>query len=243
MPGNKPMSRNKAVDAGRHVGGDAGEARTSSHVRFKSPAPAVDPQKPSTLPPPPFDSEAQVPEIEWWLDAHMGLAADLLCIEQLLEAVGGRSVPPSRPGESRGNGHVDTVRHLAAHVEAVRDALYELYCDAADERVASVFASGAPIEQHVRASYSWCASVVALLLGLTNGLRSSEGTDWASVKATYRTTEGRFAPPSESLREAISSLSVDYASPIEPLRNLPQHLDDLFTAAAALRETLAKRFS
>jgi hypothetical protein len=236
------MTRNKAVDAQRQVA-DTTEPRTSSHVRFKSPARREgDLQKPSTLPPPPFDSEAQVPAIEWWLDAHMGLAADLLCIEQLLEAVVPRSLPPARPGEARGNGHADTVRRLAAHVETTRDALYELYCDAADERVASIFAAGAPLEQHMRASYSWCASVVALLLALTNGLRSPDGPDWTSVKATYRTTAGRYAPPSEPLREAISSLSVDYTSPIEPLRHLPQHLDDLFAAAATLHDTLAKRF-
>jgi len=211
-----------------------GEVRTSSHVRFKSPAARrdePDSQAPSTLPPPPFESEAQVAELEWWLDAHMALAADVLCIEQLLEATA-----------SRANGHADTVGRVLAHVEAVRDALYELYCDAADERIASLVAPGAALEAHVRASYAWCANVVAALKELTSGLRSPGGPDWAAVKGRYRAAAAawRDAPP--SLREAVASLSLDYGSPVEPLRHLPPHLDELFAAAATLREALDKRF-
>ena len=209
------------------------EPRTSSHTRFKSPVRrASGSYQPPTLPPPPFSSEAQVAGLEWWLDAHMGLAAELLCVEQLLDGVA------SRPN----GGHVDTVKRLVAHVEAVRDALYELYCDAADDRTASIVAKGAPLEQAVRASYSWCAAVVALLAELTGGLRSAGGPDWTAVKTSYRATDGRYPAPAASLREAVASLSLDYASPIEPLRHLPPHVDELFGATATLRETLAKRF-
>jgi hypothetical protein len=217
---------------GRDVAPTTAEPRTSSHTRFKSPVRrASGTYHPPTLPPPPFSSEAQVAGLEWWLDAHMGLAAELLCVEQVLEGA-----------SSRPNGHVDTVKRLVAHVEAVRDALYELYCDAADDRVASLVAKGAPLEQSVRASYSWCAAVVALLAELTGGLRSAGGPDWTAVKASYRATESRYPAAAASLREAVASLSLDYASPVEPLRHLPQHVDELFGAAATLRETLAKRF-
>ena len=62
--------------------------RTTSHTRFKSPTQREDEAKagsgaPSTLPPPPFDSEMAVSALEWWIDAHMALASELLWLQQL----------------------------------------------------------------------------------------------------------------------------------------------------------------
>jgi len=186
---------------------------------------------PSTLPPPPFESETSVEGLEWWLDAHMGLASGLLWLEQLLE-----TVPES---DSR----ADTVRRLAAGTETVRDALYELYCDAADGRVAPLLGPEAALEAHVRGSYAWCVRVVGLLATVTNGLRAPSRPEWAMAKAEFRAADEAYPTGSETVREGVRSLAIDFTSPIEPLRNLPRDLEHLFDALGALRGMLAQRFA
>ena len=113
----------------------AGESRTTSHLRFKSPSRrdegATDSASwmggftPSTLPPAPFEHEADVSGHEWWLDAHMNAAANILCLEQLVDVV----------MDSADVLALERVRALIARLGDVRDALYELYCDAADPRM------------------------------------------------------------------------------------------------------------
>ena len=66
---------------------------------------------------------------------------------------------------------------LAAQAEGVRDALYELYCDAADERLRAWTGPGAPFEAQVRGSYGWCASVVTMVsINWRMSIRS--GSNW-----------------------------------------------------------------
>lgn len=186
---------------------------------------------PSTLPPPPFATETAVVGLEWWLDAHMGLASGLLWLGQLLETV------------ADGDAHAETVRRLAAHTEAVRDALYELYCDAADDRIAPLVGTGTPLERHVRGSYGWCVRVVGLLATVTNGLRAESRPDWGIAKAEFRRATEHYPVAPAALREGVRGLAIDFTSPIEPLRNLPDDLDELITATTELQSVLAKRFA
>jgi hypothetical protein len=169
--------------------------------------------------------------LEWWLDAHMGLASGLLWVAQLLDTV------------PEGDAHADTVRRLAAHTEAVRDALYELYCDAADDRTAPLMGRGTPLEQHVRDSYGWCVRVVGLLATVTNGLRAESRPDWIIAKGEFRASTTHYPAVPTELRDAVRALPIDYSSPIEPLRNLPQDLDKLIAATEELQAMLAKRFA
>jgi len=209
--------------------------RTSSYTRFKSPMQRSDEgpdgaPTPSTRPPPPFEHETLVQGLEWWLDAHMGLASGLAWLDQLLD--GGAT-----------GAFAATVRGLAAQAEAVRDALYELYCDAADERLHEWIGPGAPFEAQVRGSYAWCASVVTLLGAITNGLRNEGGPDWSAAKALFRDVERKYVRPSQTLKEAMSALQLDTNSPVEPLRNLPRDLGRLLMESEALQGALAARFA
>jgi hypothetical protein len=223
-------TKGKAANIGVHT--PVAKSRTSSYTRVKSPLRGGDPRVLSTLPPPPFESEIEVPGLEWWLSAHVGLASELLCLEQMLEAI------------PEGGAHVETMRRLVGHAEAVRDALYELYCDAADERVAHLIGPKAALEDRVRVSYAWCTSVVGVLASVTSGLRArgDAGPDWSATKAAFRSAEGLYRERSGELRDAVRSLPIDFASPIEPLRNLPSDLDQLFSSVEELHTTLAKRF-
>jgi len=209
--------------------------RTASYTRFKSPMQRLEEgpdggSPPITLPPPPFEHETLVQGLEWWLDAHMGLASGLAWLDQLLD--GGAT-----------GAFAATVRGLAAQAEAVRDALYELYCDAADERLRDWITPGAPFEAQVRGSYAWCASVVTLLGAITNGLRSEGGPDWSAAKALFRDVERKYARPSQALKEALNALQLETNNPTEPLRNLPQDLGRLFMESMALQGALTARFS
>lgn len=210
-------------------------SRTASYTRFKSPFQRQDEgadgaPAPSTLPPPPFEHETLVQGLEWWLDAHMGLASGLAWLDQLLD--GGVT-----------GAMAATVRGLAAQAEGVRDALYELYCDAADERLREWIQPGAPFEAQVRGSYSWCASVVTLLGAITNGLRSDAGPDWSAARALFRDVERKYTRPVAALKDAVGALNLDTASKVEPLRNLPQDLGRLFMESEALQGALAARFA
>jgi hypothetical protein len=162
----------------------------------------------------------------------MGLASELLWLEQLLEGV------------ADAGPHLGTIQRLVSYVEAVRDALYELYCDAADERLMPLLAGEAPLESLVRLSYAWCKSVVGLLAAITYDLRGrgEAGLDWPAAKAGFREAEALLPKPSAGVRDAVRGLPIDFASPIEPLRNLPQDLEQLFASIEALHSTLAKRF-
>jgi hypothetical protein len=161
----------------------------------------------------------------------MGLASELLWLEQLLEGV------------AEGGAHLGTMRRLVSHVEAVRDALYELYCDAADERTAPLLAGEGALGSFVRHSYAWCKSVVTVLAAITYDLRArgEAGLDWPAAKAGFREAEALLPAPA-GLRDAVRALPIDFTSPIEPLRNLPHDLEQLFAAIEALHSTLAKRF-
>ncbi len=209
-------------------------SRTASHLRVRSVQRRSEPDfpgvsAPSTLPPPPFQHEASVVALEWWLDAHMALASQLLWVRQMLDGV-----PSAGP-------HGEAVRQLIDLTENVRDALYELYCDAADDRMSRLVGRGAALELHVRGSYAWCVRVVGLLATVTSGLRTVAGPDWAAAKRGFQQASARYPAPPGSLRDAVRSLPLDFASPIEPLRNLPQDLEQLFTAMGELHDGLAKR--
>jgi hypothetical protein len=162
----------------------------------------------------------------------MGLASELLWLEQLLE------------GTAEGGPHIGTMQRLVSHVEGVRDALYEVYCDAADERLMPLLAGAAPLESFVRLSYAWCKSVVGVLAAITYDLRArgETGLDWPAAKAGFREAEALVPKPSAAIRDAARALPIDFTSPIEPLRNLPQDLEQLFASIEALHSTLAKRF-
>jgi hypothetical protein len=170
----------------------------------------------------------------------MGLASELVWLEQHRD--GGAEGPPS---SGMREGHFETIRGLADQTSAVRDALYELYCDAADPRLRTVLTPGAPgaaLEHHVRRSYDWCGRVVALLGRITTALRTPEGPDWNSAKSEFREATKLYPADGDTVRRAIEALGIDYSSPVEPLRRLPSHLEQLLDSSAVLHWTLAKRF-
>jgi len=189
----------------------------------------------STLPPPPFESETAMEGLGVWLDTHMSLASQLLWLEQQVESGDG---PPS---SGQREGHLPPIRGLVAAAAAVRDALYELYCDAADPRLAPLVQPGAPLEAHVRKTYGWCALVVALLAKVATDLRTSSGPDWNAAKADVRAAERQYPGTGHNARAAVDALAIDFKSPVEPLRSLPGDLDALVRAAAELQAALATR--
>ena len=160
----------------------------------------------------------------------MALASELLWLGQLLD-----SVAESDP-------HGATVATLAVRVEAVRDALYELYCDAADERMQPHVAPDTSLERHVRDCYAWCGHVAGLLGAVTGGLRQERGPDWAAARAGFRLAASHYAALAACDLSAVRSLAIDFRSPVEPLRNLPADLARLAAAIADLHTALDKRF-
>lgn len=193
-------------------------------------------QGPSTLPPPPFGSEAEVHGLEWWLASHMNLASSLLWLEQ---HYGDGTEPPS---SRKTDGHFEAMRGMVADASGVRDSLYELYCDAPDARLEKLVAPGGILETYVRASYQWSEGVAALLGRVSSELRSGATPSWTEAKAAYQEVSGVYPGSGEALLEAVKALGIDFASPVEPLRGLLHDLEQLLEGMRRMHEGLEKRF-
>jgi hypothetical protein len=100
----------------------------------------------------------------------------------------------------------------------------------------------AALERYVRDCYAWCARVVGLLASVMAGLRSGGGPDWAGAKAEFRLAAAQYVTLSPLDLAAARALTIDFTSPVEPLRNLPEDLDRLVDMARELHATLEKRF-
>ena len=186
---------------------------------------------PSTLSPPPFETETEVVRLAWWLDAHMALASELLWLRQQQDARSDSSMAA-------------VVRGFAEQAEAVRDALYELYCDAADPRVIACMDREPALGRYVRETYAWCTGVASELATATTALRASRFGDAATLTDRLRAAcEAYVGAPVQLFRDGIRAMPVDFRSPVEPLRNLPGNLDQLVLVAHVLNESLERRFA
>jgi len=215
----------------------SGQIRLESKLRFTAVRPdapesgeSVGSQGPSTLPPPPFQNEIEVPENEWWLELHMELAGNLLCLEQSVDSV--RYTESTRATLVR-------VQTIAEEAGRLRDSLYDLYCDAADPRMKPWTATGTALASYVDGLYRWCGAVVTAHVALTSSLRTEQRV--TSIDALQlREALERVGPlldeaAGEAIPESLRALGIDETNPIEPLRNLYKNLEELFFVAASLR--------
>jgi hypothetical protein len=180
--------------------------RIQSYTRLVLPTRAP---LPSTVPPPPFTRETDVTGIEWWLDAHMRAASSLLCLERAVHAASGED-------ERR------RIEATLAPLGAVRDALYSLYCDASDPRMAALVDEGGVLTVYVRAIYAWLDDVTGCLRGALRGETSEAATQ---IDEATNAAAGQ-------LDAALAMLDIDDASPVDPLRNLRADLAETFTVIA-----------
>jgi hypothetical protein len=199
--------------------------RIDSHVRFKPPVrrdtPMPGSRAPSTLPPPPFSHEAEVTGVEWWLDAHMGVVSSMSILEQLLDGV-------KLAGASE----------LAADLSELRDALYELYCDAADDRMRAVTTEACPFTKYIKGLYTSADAVLAAFIMVAAAARSKKQIDWAPLEEQVHHLADTSAD--DAIRAALAPLQIDAKNPTEPLRNLQKDVASTFAAARTLAERLSR---
>jgi hypothetical protein len=207
---------------------DSVNPRTQSYTRFKAPPRRAEDLAPSTLPPPPFDNEVDVPGHEAWFESHMDVASSLLCLEQLVDHV---------PEES-----AEKIRGFMRDLEAVRDALYEMYCDAADERLKPLAAQGAPLDVFVTKLYAACKSVLECLVLLATSLKRGEAPPDDVIRSLAAASNLFVFPGASELLRMVKELEIDVTSPVEPLRNLHKDLDEMFSSATWLHHNLKKQF-
>lgn len=185
--------------------------RLQSHISVRLPAStAVVEQHIPTLPPPPFAVETDVPALDWWFEHHMALAQDLLCLEL------------AQPGDAR----AQLMRLL---VEALRDALYDLYCDAADPRLAPLLVEHSSLRIYVEALYSWTRRVTAALKD-----RHPEGM--ALKRELENTNAVHLANVFVVVEEMMTLHAISVTNPVEPLRNLQRDWMALFRAMTQARD-------
>jgi hypothetical protein len=208
------------------------EVRTQSYTRFTprgqrgdrvTPESSTQPgaHAPSTLPPPPFEAETDVAGHEWWLEAHMHLASNLLCIDTSLSTTLSKSA-------------AHRARAIADQIADVRDATYELYCDAADPRMAKPTSESTPLTKHIEQLYAWCDRVLDALVATRNGQIDREGLRAACAGVEHLFDESL----RERIRAQIEAIDADFTSPVEPLRNLPKDLEQVFLSAMSLRDSI-----
>jgi hypothetical protein len=208
--------------------GETSKQRTTSYTRFKSPVRRAEDTAFSTLPPPPFENEVDVPGHEAWFESHMNVASSLLCLEQIVDHV---------PEES-----AEKIRGFMRDLEAVRDALYEMYCDAADPRLSALAASGAPLDVFVTKLYAGCSAVLESLVSLATSLKNGEAPPDAVIQNLAEASNMFVFPGAGEITRMVRELEIDTASPVEPLRNLHKDLDEMFSSATWLHHNLKKQF-
>ncbi|MGA2448407.1 MAG: hypothetical protein ABTD50_07025 [Polyangiaceae bacterium] len=177
---------------------------------------------PSTLPPPLFVSEVHVQGLEWWLDSHVEFASELLCLRQMLDGA-----PESGEADR-------SVRRMATVLEQARDALYELYCDAPDPRLAELLRPARELEQHVRASYAWCSLTLDAISAYTDLMRERTEVHRDAIARVFQQLAPGPMPAMAPVLSAIRSLNINFCSPIEPLRNLERDLEVLYSSLVEL---------
>ncbi len=208
--------------------------RTTSHTRVRTPsnsdlAPSVvldsyTDSGPPTLPPVPFEREADVSGHEWWLEAHLTLAANVLCVEQLIEVAAGGADALA----------IERSLALLARLDEVRDSLYELYCDTADPRMTAQTVAGAELPRYIGRLYSWCDSVADRMVAIAARMKNGPA-EWGQLAPSLSDAELLLDDvTTRAVRTSIASVGVDFTSPVEPLRTLPKDLDAMFASAAAL---------
>ena len=186
--------------------GSSANHRPISYLRFTVREDGIEghEQQVSTLPPPPFENETDVAGLEWWLEAHMSLAGGQLCVEQAMMA-----------DDSAG-------RAVAARLEELRDALYEMYCDAADPRMREVASVDGALGRYVRALYVATEEVVSFMLDAERvpGRAAELGKSIASLPALDA--------------EWLTGLGIDANNPLEPLRHVARDTAALTSSVSQL---------
>lgn len=206
--------------------------RTRSYTRFASPLRRPEGALvPSTLPPAPFEREVDVHEIAWWLEQHMGLAANVLCLEQIMEGWGDATHRAAPAIE---------VKAVVARIDRLRDALYELYCDAADRRLESLRGPEGSLSIYVRSLYACCESLIDALVIVAAALRS--GTrDLSLVTEALRDAVAQIDDAAAHRLEGdVQALGIALGSPVEPLRRFPQNVAALVRVGASLRAQVVR---
>jgi hypothetical protein len=171
---------------------------------------------PSTMPPRPLPTEAELAPLEWWLDAHMNVASNLLCLEQM-----------------RGADSIDT---FLAPLGELRDALYELYCDSGDPRMRALQGADSALAAYVSGLYALCDEILEAL-SVVSAMRSDH-PDLVQITADMKLRCAAFAQASSQLPDraatALASVEVDDTNAVDPLRNVGEHFQDVVRAAGVL---------
>jgi hypothetical protein len=192
-----------------------------SHSRMRRAARAAG--APSSIPPAPHPRASELVGLDWWLDAHMNLASNVLCLEQSVETSGARSM-------------LDVGRFLGP-LGDLRDALYELYCDASDRRMRPLVETQGPLGAYVCALYAACDGILDGLMAVASEIHRGS-PDLSDAMADVLAQCKVFATTSSALlgqaSEALAGVPVDATNPVDPLRGACQDLRDTIRAAEAL---------
>jgi hypothetical protein len=224
------MARRRAAEkAGR---GLPNRERAESGVEVKAPPLYV----PSTIPPPPFTHEADIGAHEWWLGGHIQLASRVHSLEQQLDGL---------PADPATDAAVTVVRSALDPIAEVRDALYEVYCDAADLRMRPMASPGSPLTEYIGALYLFAERAVSALVLLVAGLKAGQ-PDWAGARRGFADAalgfERAAAPVLDDIERELFLLPIDVASPVEPLRNARKDAHAMFRSAARLEACIGRLF-
>lgn len=207
MKGRQLTNEESSDTRSEAAGSSIGRHQPVSYIRFTMRGEGANGERVSTLPPPPFENETDVASLEWWLEAHMSLAGGQLCVEQALDARDASATA------------------VSLSLESLRDALYEMYCDAADPRLHALASIEAALGRYVRTIYIVIEGVVSFML------------DAASVHPDRKARASQLADAISLLPELddawVAKLEIDATNPLEPLRHLSR---DVAALTVAVRE-------
>jgi hypothetical protein len=225
------MARRHAAEKAR--GGLPGRERAASGVQMKAPAPL---HVPSTIPPPPFTREVEVGAHEWWLGEHIQLASRIQGVDQQLAGL---------PDDAATAAAVTVVRSALDILVETRDALYDVYCDAADRRMRPMASPAGPLATYIGGLYLFAEQAVTSLVHLVTGLKAGR-PEWGEARRGFADAalgfERTSGPVLDEIERDLFLLPIDFASPVEPLRNARKDAQAMFRAAARLEACIGRLF-
>jgi hypothetical protein len=222
-------------DTGAMSVGAPSTVRGYGHVPEGAPPPAVEKSPSHVRVRNPNDSvTSEMPTQEWseacaFIDTmgelQLNFQVNLLCLENTLEQMS---------YDRSANAAADTLRTRIQELTDVRDALNDIYLDAAEPAFAPLFGAEAPLTAYIKGVYLWCNEVTGALTELSNALRVLQ-PDWFELRQRIdRAGMWYFDGLPREIRPELERHQVraDFAEEIE----------QLFFAAIYLAQGLDKKF-
>lgn len=161
---------------------------------------------------------------------HLNLTVNLLHL---------RRIAAEEPEHALARAASQIVHSRAQNLSDVQSALEAIVDLAHDPRMLNLLAKGRALPVYMKGIYLWCEAIIDAFEELVTAARQRD-LDWSSLR--WRLLESShfyFDGLADPIREDLHELCLDESNPDEPLRNLREHIEELFWTASWMHKSFA----